>query len=283
MKRLSVLFICLFLAGSVGAATIDTFEGQAVTDAKTIESVNTADTIEGQTIVSSCTAACNDAGIKLFLTCESTDDPYSINNTQDCVSGEDYSAAVDDIDHDSSAIVNADAKKVGTNGCDMPTASDRFYQNANVADVADGGNDGKVAFWFRVDANWTDERPLFILKDGGTNELTVRLEGTDELKVCWNDSADECEATSGWNGVIDTWYFVEVGWDENDDKLYLEIDNVSQIDEANTMDAITFTRWFLGDLDNIAGDVHADVLVISDDEADDLYPYRDDTGYATCN
>jgi len=52
MKKILYLIICLFIAFPCYAA-IDTFEGETVTDANTIEGVSTTDTVEGQTLKAS--------------------------------------------------------------------------------------------------------------------------------------------------------------------------------------------------------------------------------------
>jgi hypothetical protein len=64
----------------------------------------------------------------------------------------------------------------------------------------------------------------------------------------------------------------------------VEIDDVLLLDGvANTMDSITFTQMYVGDYDNVAGDVHIDNVIIANDETIDLFTYSPDTDYDTCN
>jgi hypothetical protein len=185
MKKLFAFILLLLFAATIHAATIGTRDGGTIDTGTLLEGAAVGmSATEGQTIASGCTAACNEANITFFWDCEDT----TIQTDQDCVSGGDFTAGDTSAVAASSAAINSDAVKHGTNGCDFPTSGDHYQFSTDIANIIDGGNDGKVAFWFRVDASWTTGRNLFVARETGNGYgLTIMLSGTDELSVQWYD------------------------------------------------------------------------------------------------
>jgi hypothetical protein len=235
--------------------------------------------------VSVCTPACQNSAITLFYGCENT---LTLQTDQDCVSGENFTASDTSI-FDSGINNTIEALKEGSYGCEYPGIGDDGRLQTNPQLIATSP-DGKVGFWHRFDGGTWVNRNLFAARDNNGDGLYVSATSTGggELQVRWDDDfagTPETETTTGVDGVVDTWYFIEVGWDSTDDKIYLEVNDVVFLDGvSNTMEPLTFDSMVvLGDYSGQSADTWADNWMLANDETVDLYQYADDTGYATCN
>jgi hypothetical protein len=280
MKRFTWLLILIFVLLAVPAwAEVDEFNTQPVANIDEVNAVAAAniDDINAVDFVS-CTDACNNANITAWINEDGT-----INGTQNCVSGADYSAG--DTSWVGAGVWNTDAVKVGTNGWDGDASNEYLVASSGV-DTILNNNVFRVGFWF----DWnTAENGLTFWRAyvDANSEMRIRFVSgaTDDIELTYKEPTNGTQTcTTTFAGIGLSWHWVEARVDRVSGVLQMWVDNTQRCSTTGlTMadfDPNTI-RW--GILLGTTPDLYVDQLIISSDDNTSLWDYRDDTGYDSCN
>ena len=228
-------------------------------------------------------ATCDTSNIILWWRAEDptlngdcTDDgvPYA------CCSGADagtcdYNAGADTVwDLSGGAVIGTDAVKYGVNGLDIHNDYDTCMLDTPSATLDD---EGRIGFWIYIN-DFTDDAPIFVVYYNAANYFRLRMDGTDELNVYWEDS-DTVRTeltTNNANLALSTWYFIEFAWKTSTDirKIYLNGTGLTYAagDGATIASfAAAVTSVYLGDVAGIVSDYYLDNVIISSVSTDNLY------------
>jgi hypothetical protein len=203
----------------------------------------------------------------------------------------DYSAGDTTATLNSGALINADAARIGTNGLDIPTASDNArFDAASIIAPAVGSLALSVRFTTFASGRsvaWafgTNTLDQILLETTGTDDATGR-----ELRIRYRSTTGGAEnvvlATTAADLALATWYGVVIRWDATANLLKLEIynDDGSLRTEVSSTSAISppadlVSMWW-GESGAGAIDLHLDNLFIADTYEEPLEDFLDITSY----
>jgi hypothetical protein len=203
----------------------------------------------------------------------------------------DYSAGDTTATLNSGALINTDAARFGTNGLDIPTASDTARFNA--ASIINGA-EGSVALSVRFTTFASGRSLLMAFGTNVLDQIRIETTGTDdatgrELRVRHRTTAGGAEnvviATTAADLELNVWYGVVARWDTTADSLKLEIYNSdgSLRTEVSSSSAITaqtdIVNLWWGEDGAGAIDMHMDNLFIADTYEEPLEDFLDITSY----
>ena len=179
----------------------------------------------------------------------------------------------------STAAINADAKKIGTNGLDVPQPTDYLYFSVSAEDLI-VSSESRVGFWFRY-TDWADGATILTSTDNSP-ATTIQLEMVDsnELRFYWYDNygARTNFDTDGLNLVSATWYFIEMAWKTSTDYREIFVNGNSAGSSSQTIadSGVALVIMYFGNTTGEDSDFHMDNIMISSDSTDALYPCRDE-------
>lgn len=187
-----------------------------------------------------------------------------------CSAGDTTATAV------SSAVINSDVFKDGSNSGDFPTASDYFQFTVSAYDIVDY-DQGRVDFWLYITTGVTTANLARFRNSGGTtNALWIRFSGTDQLDMFNNYGGTNSAtgATTFPGGLqASTWYHVIARWSidkSGDGTNYMKIcvdetDGTANCGVKTTAPGAFGGDWNLmeiGESASIAADYHLDLMKI---------------------
>jgi hypothetical protein len=217
--------------------------------------------------------------ITFFWTCETND-----------LGANDYSAGDTTGGYNGNTAITTDAVKIGSKGLSAGSG-DGTHNVIFVVSSGDlyGGNplQCRVGFWLYPTGNGSQYLKPFSFGDAlyGTDfgALTIQEDGGNYgLKVDWND-ADGDETISIWNqtngnlfnGTYNTWYFIEIIYDNGTVTMIRDGDTgdtaVATFTDMDSVDFATLrfaTHWFGTEV------MYMDNIMISSDITRDLYALR---------
>ena len=191
----------------------------------------------------------------------------------------DYSAGDDTATAASSAAINADAKKIGTNGLDIPSTYDYVYLTVSADDIV-ASSESRVGFWFRY-TTWADGATIFRANDNNP-VINIQLEMVDsnELRFYWYDNygARTNLDTSGLDLSSATWYFIEMAWKPatNHREIFVNGNSAGSSSQTIADAGVALVIVDFGNITGNAADFHMDNIMISSNSTDALYPCRDE-------
>lgn len=216
--------------------------------------------------------------LKFFWRCEGT----TLDGTHDFTGGDNAATL------NSTAAINTDAAKIGTNGLDIPSSTD-YAEFAVSSDDIISRSAGAVGFWFRV-TTWGAGATLFhAFGTAANDQISLSLSGTSELLFRHRVSGvtNLTLTTTDASLTTATWYFVVIRWDDAANDRRLEIYDTAgslvgtPVEDLTTAfgqqtDLITLR---IGDVTGTACDVHIDNVFIADSYSEDLPTWKDITSY----
>lgn len=199
--------------------------------------------------------------ILFFWTCESStlgaDDYYG--------SGDNTATLI------STAAINTDAVKVGTNGLDFPDANDRITFDISAASDFIDGTEGRIGFWFYYTTQ-VDYATLMSIDIDASNFLEM-YPYNGGITVRWREGGTNAfiEISSADISTT-TWYFLEFGWNASSNTRTVYLDGVQKAQSTASFTGLDFSSQTLniGIDGGYAGDQYIDNFMISDDSTRDF-------------
>jgi len=260
---IKILFI-LFLIPSIAFGGAATIGGVDVGDIDTLGGVpiEDIDTFSGVEV-----SACNTSSAIFWWRAEATDFSGT-NGTLDYALTDDVGTV------ESSAAINSAAAKIGTNGLDCPSGDD----NVRFDIPADLDDEGLFAAWVRF-VDYEAEDDIFRLYAvSGTNEMRIRMYGTDELKVTWDDGGTGRDnvITTDANISLNTWYFIEFAWKTSTNYREIKVNGVTPTGGLSSATIGSFASatlygYFGNTLAGGTPDFHMDNMMLFTDSTVDAY------------
>lgn len=236
----------------------------------TIDGMDSPTTIDGMTGFTTVDgmAVDNYSDITFWWRCEGT----TLDGSDDHTNGEDSTATLA-----SSAAINTDAVKIGTNGLDCPSADDR----AEFTDSTDGMLDPesfRVGMWVYINSWPTNYDGVFVRKDSGAADIYLNYRYTEHtLRLNYGAVLATTTATLS----LSTWYFVEYAAELSSDTLKIYIDGVERASSSASLSTPTAGGYVrIGEGVGADGDFYIDNVIISNDITRDLYALRNVTAYS---
>ena len=267
MKKLLIILVILFWPSmTLGGFGVDTVASPASVD--TVSSPASVDMVTPST---SC-----DTSNDVFWWRAEAADFSGTNGTSDYSAGDDTGVL------QSSAAIDTDAVKLGTNGLDIPTGYDYITFTPPVATLDD---EGRAGFWLYINTFVDAASVLELYYVNGDNRLSIRLDGSTELSMRWKDSATARTTltTTTANLSTGTWYFVEFAWKTGSGNYYREIfvNGVSKGSSSSQIESFATNPNYLifGNTHSNAADFYIDNPIISTDSTVNLYLCKDETSW----
>ena len=180
--------------------------------------VNTGRVYLSGLIFSETTPANN---VNFFWRAEGT----TLDNTHD------YSVGDQTATLNSAAAINTDAMHIGTNGLDIPSASDNAQFTVSNGDIINSAT-GSFGFWFRMVTFTTASMFATAENAQQANNITIARSGTDDatgreilFRVRRSGGANVTLTTTDADLALNTWYFLVARYDEPNNDRRLEIYN----------------------------------------------------------
>ena len=195
------------------------------------------------------------------------------NGTTDYSAGDDVATAVGD------AAINADAKKIGTNGLDIPSGYDYAWFTVSADDIL-ASSESRVGFWFRY-TTWVDGSTIFAANDNSPlTRIQLQMVDSNELRFYWYDNlgARTNLDSSGLDLASATWYFIEMAWKTATDyrEIFVNGNSVESSSQTIADAGVSLNVMYFGNITGNAPDFHMDNMMTSSDSTDALYPCRDE-------
>ena len=260
------ILLALLLIPSIAFGAPDTIGGVAVGDIDTLGGVpiEDIDTFSGVEV-----SACNTSSAIFWWRAEAFDFSGT-NGTLDYALfvGGDVGTNI------STAAINSAAAKIGTNGLDIPTGDDSVQFDV----PADLDDEGHFAAWVRF-VDYEAEDDIFRLYAvSGTNVMTIRMYGTDELKVTWDDGGTGRDdlITTDANISLNTWYFIEFSWKTSTNHREIKVNGVTPTGGLSSATIGSFASatlygYFGNTLNGGTPDFHMDNMMLFTDSTVDAY------------
>jgi hypothetical protein len=216
----------------------------------------------------------NNGDITFWLNGEANDNTGDYNMSGSECSDGDTSGAYN------SSINNVDSLKIGSYGFDHPTSWDRIEFTISSYDVVPQ-NSARIGFWVRI-VTWADGSSLIDIQKDADEYILLEMAGTGDgdiefrLKIYDDVETDISIGTSAGtqvDGSLNTWYFVEIYWNNvgGTDAYGIVVDGTSRITGTDNLpdnDSV-YVRW--GNSLGTSADFHQDNMMVSDDYTYDLY------------
>jgi hypothetical protein len=203
----------------------------------------------------------------------------SPNCTTYTFGGDDYTAGENngEVTRDGAALLTAGSALVGSVGCDIPTASDRW----ELTDSTDGAwSTGSFIIGFKLYVTGGTDNATIIWKHYDADEnFYVRCEdaGCDDLRVQYRNGETYSIIQTNANIIpATTEVFVIVAFNAATNYMELWIDGVSKGTCADAITAFTSGGSIkIGETDGVAVDFWIDNIMISNDYERDLNALKD--------
>lgn len=287
MKKLILIwflsYIALFLSYSISHAQGSLFDMNQAVVAKKNDVV--------------CTTASANSNILFFWRAQAADFSGTNNSSAPCTgsgTGEDCSAGDETGSLLGGAAIDTDAAlgNNGTNGLDIPTASDYISFTTNIDSIFDGA-ELRAGFLFYSNATPGGAARAFTLRtgEGATDEFIIWYDASDHMYLAWENSGDSTQTSGTVTISTDTALWIEVAASAANDYLKIYVYNYATgalLDSVETTgltmnDIGTPSLMYVGNSVAQTTDYYQDLVIISSDPATSLLEYRDDTSYISCN
>lgn len=215
--------------------------------------------------------------LKFFWRCEGT----TLDGTHDFTAGDNAATL------SSTAAINTDAARIGTNGLDIPSSNDAAEFTISSNDLISTAG-GSAAFSFRV-TTWGNGAVIFTaVGTAGNDHIRVELGTTDELifRHRVSGTSNLTLTTTAANIATGTWYSVVIRWDPSAEDRRIEVyDDAGSLIQAVEDTTTAFgpqtdlIALRIGETAGVACDVHIDNVFIADTYAEALEDFLHITSY----
>jgi len=187
-----------------------------------------------------------------------------------------YSAG-DKVGTASGAEISDTAEKHGTYGI-LANAGQEDIQ-FDSASIIDLDADGTVAMWINF-GTWTDNAEIWEVGADADNRAFGYMDGTDEVGFKWRQGAST-EVNIFTSTNLSGWHYVEFRFDEDNNTMSIDVDNVQEAVSTDAMTAITETYLHFGEQSGYTGFAYfIDDIKIADTDTENFYDVRDEIVYS---
>lgn len=177
----------------------------------------------------------------------------------------------------STAAINTDAARIGTNGLDIPSSSDHYSFVISSGDLMHPGT-ASIALWFRIVTFGGSFFSSTLTSNPSTN-ITAFLSGTDDatgrevtLRNRLAGNLNVTLSTTAADLALNTWYFLVARYDEPNNDRRIEIYNSdgslrTAVEDLTTdfAQATGIDNLAVGEATGATADLHLDNIFIADD------------------